>query len=167
MRTTYVYDARKWAERQTLQSFGYELEQVYAEILGGKVNPSERDCGRDFEFPDPTDPRKTVGVQVKTIFYREEVVRFLARALRGARFQGRSWTNFCIGEPPRVARISMRTLILESLEQYGAWVEEGLPLRQQILQMFQRAREEFPPHTVQRVLVVPSMRGGLALAKPA
>lgn len=155
---TYTYDARKWAERQTLQVFGYELEDLYAKILNGWVNPREHDCGRDIEFRDPIDPQKTVGVQVKTIFYRDEIVHFLGIALRGAKCHGRSWTNFCIGEPPRNVLIPTRVLVLRSFEKYGAWIEEGLPRRTETLTMFERARSAFPPHTVQRVLLLPLER---------
>ncbi len=157
---TYTYDARKLAERQTLASFGYELEEQYAKILNGWVNSRDHDCGRDIEFRDPTDPRKTVGVQVKATFYCDAIVRFIGTALRSAKQYGRTWTNFCIGEPPLGMTAEARLLILRHFEQHGAWVENDLPRRSDVLAMFERVRNEFPPHTVQRVFLIPPKIAG-------
>jgi|GEM_PF-4322698 len=38
--------------------------------------------GRDIEFRDPTDPKKTVGVQVKTTYHYNQVLAFLWSHLR-------------------------------------------------------------------------------------
>ncbi len=149
-----VYDARKHAERKTTENFGYELEILYARILCGRVNPHGKDCGRDIEFPDPTSPTRTVGVQIKTTYHPGEVLHFLGIALRGALQHGRTWTNFCFGEPPDGSDSEAQTIILGYFEKHGAWVEQDEPRRTDILSILQRVREQFPQDKVQRVFLV-------------
>src|SRR3989338_7606569 len=115
----YVCNSSQRVYRQILQPFGLELEVLYARILGGKINPREKDCGRDIEFRDPTDPRKTVGVQVKAAYHRYQVIHFLAIAMEKAKRYGRTWTNFCIGDPPKGPDAEAQVLILLSFESYG------------------------------------------------
>lgn len=100
----------------TKEFVGAELEQAYAKVFGGRVIGGFNDHGLDVTTNDTTIPK----VQVKSSI--PIACKFLAKSEELGQF-----IPICIGEP------GTREEILATLKQFGGWVENGLPGRQQAL----------------------------------
>jgi len=107
---------------------GRELEESYAQILGGEVigstlRPWERDCGMDVALHEPGIP----AIQVKSSL--RGAIEFLVTSMKRRRFR-----HLVIGEP------GTPTEVLESLREWGAWIQKGLPGRERALEEIARIR---------------------------
>jgi|SRR3989344_8353114 len=103
---------------------GAELEDAYAEILGGRLSGGFNDHGKDIVLADDEMP----AVQVKSSIHF--ALAFLKESLRRRQF-----IPLCVGEP------ASRHEILTSLREFGAWVGYDIPNRGEVLDGIARVKE--------------------------
>ncbi|MBU6427265.1 hypothetical protein KGQ27_03470 [Patescibacteria group bacterium] len=103
---------------------GTELENAYADILGGRMNGGFNDHGKDIVLADDEIP----AVQVKSSLHF--ALEFLKESLKRRQF-----IPLCVGEP------ASRHEILTSLREYGAWVGYDIPNRGEVLDGIVRVKE--------------------------
>jgi len=103
---------------------GVELENAYAEILGGRMNGGFNDHGKDIILADEEFP----SVQVKSSLHF--AFAFLKESLRRRQF-----IPLCVGEP------ASRHEIITSLRECGAWVGYDIPNRGEVLDGIARVKE--------------------------
>ncbi|TSC67153.1 MAG: hypothetical protein G01um101472_507 [Parcubacteria group bacterium Gr01-1014_72] len=142
MRSEFARTQSNGIPRVIGSCFGYELEELYAKLLGGEVRGGEGDGGYDVVFRHPLHSWMPVGVQVK-FSLQERLMAFLARALRASNQRGRWYIFVCVGEPPE-----SREILLRSFDECGGWVGFDVSRRNEIFTAIKITREQFPVRTL-------------------
>lgn len=107
----------------TREYVGRELELAYAKVLGGQVIGGFNDRGLDVTTGDTVVPE----VQVKSSL--RSACKFLAESTKRRQF-----IPICIGDP------GTREAVLDSLRKFGAWIQNGIPGRDQALEEIGKIR---------------------------
>jgi hypothetical protein len=114
---------------------GTDMEEAWASIFNTEVRGGFGDGGLDVATGDPDIPF----VQVKSSWRGAQ--GFLAEALRrkmnNPRFS--TFIPICVGEPPKGEQA--KNMVMESIREFGAWLEEGMPSREEKLNNIAKFRQ--------------------------